>query len=137
MDDISRAFDVHSLRDKLTKAADWLDFRFNPSKPSVDFARLTTGRSESPTPKVTRFASSPIFTKEGSLLVTPQVTLGDQIFLLPHGFNTCGHSPKNPTPDEVKDARELLLKMIVNFPFESDSTGRMRCALPFERLSAR
>ena len=123
----------HSLRDELTKATDWLDLRFNPSKPSLDFAHLMLAGVRSPLPEVTRFARSPIFTNQGSLIVTPGYHASSQIFLLPHGFDL-GIIPEKPTAEEVEAARNLLLEMIFNFPFDGDSDRANALALPFERL---
>ena len=123
----------HSLRDELTKATDWLDLRFNPSKPSLDFAHLMLAGVKSPLPEVTRFARSPIFTNQGSLIVTPGYHSASQIFLLSHGFDL-GIIPEKPTAGEVEAARNLLLEMIIDFPFDGDSDRANALALPFERL---
>jgi hypothetical protein len=132
-DTIITSLTPDSLRDELTKAVDWLDTKFNPSRPSADFAKLMLAGVKSPLPEVRRFARSPIFTNQGSLIVTPGYHSSSQIFLLPHGFDL-GVIPENPTAEEVKASRELLLEMIIDFPFEGDSDRANALALPFERL---
>jgi hypothetical protein len=124
---------AHSLRVELTKAINWFDSRLNPDKPTLDFANLLLAGENPPLPKVTRFARSPVFTKEGRLVVAPGYDAASGIFLLPHEFNL-GVIQEKPSDEEVNAARDLLFEMVVNFPFEGDADRPNALGLPFERL---
>jgi hypothetical protein len=127
--------DVHRLRDELTAAADWIDKKFRPAVPSVDFGRLLLAKPEPPLPAVTRFVRSPVFTKDGRLLRDCGFDASSGIYVLPHPFKL--HDiPEQPSIDEVGDARELLLKdLLGDFPFASDSDRANALALPIERVA--
>ena len=80
--------EVYRLRDELTLAADWYDTKFRPDVPSVDFGRMLLAKAaKAPSPAVTRFARSPVYTQDARLLVAPGHDKGSGIFLLPTRSN--------------------------------------------------
>ena len=124
--------DVYRFRDELTKAASWVDLKFRPCVPSVDFGKLLLAKESPPLPAVTRFARGPVYTSDGRLLVNQGYDEASKIFVLPHAFKL-GDIPVKPTTDELMAAVNLLLELVQDFPFDGDADKANALGVGFER----
>jgi hypothetical protein len=112
---------ANRFRAELSIAADFVDDKFRPSKPSADFGILMLGEKSPPLPPLRRIMYAPGFTPDGRPLIVPGYDRDSGIYLAPYNYRV-PPIPERPSKEDVLKAYELLaVELLGDFPFPAQS----------------
>ncbi len=108
-----------------------------PAVPGDKLLRNMLAEPEPPIPTMTRIVEAPVFSAEGRLQIEPGYHAEGRTYFSPAPGFTVPEVSRNPLPDEIDDARDLLLdNLLYDFPFVGDAERAHAFALlllPFVR----
>jgi len=90
-----------------------------PTKPPFDLVNMVLGNPPPEVPRLRGIANTPFFTKTKRLVEKPGYDKESGWFLKP--TISAPPAPCNPTPEQVKQALEIIQQVIQDFQFESDA----------------
>lgn len=138
-----RELDIDRLRHELARAANWrARKRVNgelmevAAKPPVDVMRDVLATPNPPLPVLTRIVEVPTFAADGTLHVSAGYHADARVYYAPPKGLVVPDVPHDPTPDHVREAMDLILELICDFPFVDDADRAHAVALlllPFVR----
>jgi hypothetical protein len=112
---------ANRFRAELSVAADFVDDKFRPSKPSADFGILMLGEKNPPLPPLRRIMYAPGFTPDGRALTVPGYDRESGIYLAPYDYKV-PPIPERPSKEDVLRAYGLLaVELLGDFPFPAQS----------------
>ena len=135
----------NSLRHCLARVSRWYDGRGggDPREipPPMDIVQdvLATPRHKVPLPPLRRIVSCPVFAPDGTIVTTPGYHPAAQVYYAPTDGLVVPEVPNEPTKEDLKAAREILLYhggLMFDFAFveQSDRANAVACfLLPFVR----
>lgn len=68
-------------------------------------------------PPLVGIARSPILRRDGTICTTPGYDAGSKLYYCPDPGLVIPPIPENPSPDEVKAAKDAIIDLIIEFPF--------------------
>lgn len=110
----------------LVRDADWVtvdnDGDEHPATPPKDVSRDLVAYPPEGYPQVDSVITTPVFSKDGKLIVKPGLHANDKLWLQLDARLSLPEVPQNPTSDDVAYAKAMFLdELFVDFPFVSDS----------------
>ena len=131
--------DKSSMRYELARAAKWMrpgsdDGKFVPTKPPSEVVAdmLASRVQDRIIPVLKGVTTIPIFTRDGTLIDRPGFDYDTGIFYRP----TCDVLvPPDPSKEEVVAARDRLLTVLQDFPFEDESDRTHSFSLMLEHVA--
>ena len=137
---VIRELSVDGLRHDLANAANYFkpgELGVSPTaaRPPKDVCVNMLAGARMPLPGLARLVTAPIFTADGRLLRTSGYDRGSRI-LVDLGGLAVPPIPSHPTEADVTAAKSVLLELITDFPFASDTDHTNACGLfvlPFAR----
>jgi hypothetical protein len=88
-----------------------------PAKLGLDVVNFMLADPKLPLPVLVRITEVPVFAPDGSLSIEPGYHEIGFTYHIPCDDVKVTKVPRKPTPDEVKQARELIEELFVDFPF--------------------
>jgi len=76
-------------------------------------------RPDPPLPPLTRLVEAPVFGKNSELIITPGYHPGAQVYYSPRPNFMVAPIPKQPSTQEIEAARNVILDVLIDFPFVS------------------
>src|SRR5262245_11863466 len=95
----------------------WTPWGKKQTPPPLAVVRDMLARPNPPLPPLTRIVEAPVFGKDGELIITPGYHPPAQVYYAPRGNFTVGPIPKQPSAQEIEAARNVILDILVDFPF--------------------
>lgn len=124
----------------LLREADWVketEEGTYPVFPPKDVPRDLLAYPPPSVPEVESVITTPVFGRDGALLLSPGVHVADRLWLEADPSLNVGEIPESPTPEDVARARSLFFDdLFVDFPFAAPSDRAHILAavlLPFVR----
>ena len=114
--------DKDRLHYHLERAAFWYIWtRRGKEQTSPPFAvvRDMLARPDPLLPPLTRLVEAPVFGKNSELIITPGYHPAAQVYYSPRTNFTVAPIPKQPSAQEIEAARNVILDMLIDFPFVS------------------
>jgi hypothetical protein len=138
-----RTVNVDVMRHEFARVARWFHIvtRNNnrtreTTKPPLDVVRNFLATPDPPLPSINRIIEAPVFAADGTLQTKPGFHPSTGMYYAPVGNVYIPEIPKNPSAEEITQARELVEEMICDFPFVSEADRAHAIALfllPFAR----
>jgi len=117
----------------LARVADWFqikDGKSFPAIPPVPVIKDMLAEPDPPLPILHRVVQVPVFAPDGTLQTAPGYHSAARVYYAPPKGLTIDDVPANPTPDDITQARRLILEHVLEgFPFVSDSDRAHAVAL--------
>lgn len=101
-----------------------------PVAPPLDVVRDVLARPSYPFPRLVGVTEAPCFRPDGTVLATPGYDTATGIFYAPQPGLQLPEVPREPTDAEVAEARDRLLEVFEDFPFDGDASRAAALALP-------
>jgi len=128
----------NSLQLESAESTLWITRKQNeekPARPPVKIVKLALAAEHIPLPPLKRITRTPIFTKSGKLLTKPGYDAESGVYYAPDNLKI-KPIPKNPTDEQVEEAKSIIADMLYNMPYETPADrGSAYAALftPFVR----
>jgi hypothetical protein len=97
----------------------WTKWGRKQTPPPFAVVRDILARPNPPLPPLTRIIEAPMFGKDGELIITPGYHRAAQVYYSPRINFTVAPIPKQPSAQEIEAATNLILDILMDFPFVS------------------
>lgn len=115
---VPRELTPDRLRHEMARVANWVQGREEePAKPPLDVVKDLLATANPPLPILTRITDVPVFAPDGSLSMAEGYHSVGQTYRMPRADLVIPEVPPVPSSSQVDAARDLILKMISEFPF--------------------
>ncbi len=139
---IIEAYDRARMRCRLAQAAVWLSLRKQGKDdivevdaiPPLYLAENIMSMTEWPFPPLVGIARAPILRPDGIVCTTPGYDPETMLVYAPSKGLSVPPIPESPTKDQVEVARDRLLDLIADFPFDSEASRANMLSLLFSIL---
>ena len=135
---ILRPLDEQRARHELARSAHFVKLKrkdFVTVAPPMNVVRDLLALASLPLPVLTRIVEVPTFTRRGDLIVTPGFHPASGIYFDNRGKLTIPPIPREPSDQQMYDARDFLLNdLLGDFPFVSDADRAHAVCLPLEPI---
>ncbi len=135
-----RQLDQVRLRYEVARVARWFRWgggKKNPAKPPMDVVKDMLAVPNPPLPVLSRITEVPVFAPDGTLQSESGYHPAAQIYCAPPKGFTVPEVPDNPTPEEIRRAKDLIFgELFGDFPFVEDADRAHATAmllLPYAR----
>src|SRR5262249_11057207 len=124
-----RVLNADRVRLSLARAADGVTGKGKPAVPPMATVDVMMADEEPPLPGLDRIVTTPVFTADGRLLNTPGYDEASRLLYLPAPGLIVSAVPTTPNTEDVIYAKDLLIDILPDFPFETDSDRAAALAL--------
>lgn len=134
-------FEKTRMRCRLAQIARWLAYKsVNHEKVEIDanppmyVAENILALGSWPFPALLGIAQAPILRPDGSICTTPGYDAETKLFYFPARGLVVPPIPETPTADQVDSARNALLDLVADFPFDGEASRTNALSLIFSVL---
>src|SRR5215510_4035539 len=110
------------LRYHLARVASWYKWTRNRREstfPPMPVVKDMLARPDPPLPRLTRIIEASMFGKNGELIITHGYHHAAEVYYSPQVNFAISPIPRQPSVQEIEAARNVILDVVVDFPFVS------------------
>jgi 5S rRNA maturation endonuclease (ribonuclease M5) len=122
---IIEALNVDSLSGRLDRCANFVRKTKNgpvPDKPPTDVVRDILSLGKWPFPALASITECPIIREDGTIISEPGYDAKTELYYIPAKNLHIPAVPESPTLTEIQKAKDLLLEVIFDFPFQDNAS---------------
>jgi len=138
---VIESYEKTRMRSRMAQTAVWLSCRKKgedivevDTNPPLYLAENIIARGDWPFPPLLGIVQAPILRPDGYIRTEPGYDRETMLVYAPANGLTVPEIPDNPTAEQIAHARDLLLDVIADFPFDGDASRANALSLVFSIL---